>query len=105
MDAAPVISMDSLRDLGYSVELAFTLDDCDVYSVSGHGVLTYVRSDDPEAAAALADVPGQLADNAAPLAPAAGPSVPEKVLAALEGLDPSTATVADVINAVKSALA
>lgn len=51
-------NIESLRDLGYDVNVAFGEGDPDVptvYSVSGYGILTYVHDDDSETIDAFLD--------------------------------------------------
>lgn len=49
------MSVDQLRDLGYEVEISFEGEDFTTYHVAGFGLATYVRADDEETLAALAD--------------------------------------------------
>lgn len=49
-------SIEDIKALGYDVEIEMELDDdLTVYRVTGHGLNTQVRSDDPEAIDSLAD--------------------------------------------------
>ena len=100
-------TIQNLTALGYSTGVAFTTDKgVQIWSVEGFGVATYVPENDAAQIDSLAD-PARISafDNPAPdPAVQATPSAADAVLGALAGLDPTTASVADVVNAVKAAL-
>lgn len=85
--------------LGYLVPLAAE----GVRYVSGFGIATYVKEDDQAQIDSLADPvlhAQRIAPPPEPTFTTAGPTPMEAVAA----LDPKTATIADVIDALKSAL-
>lgn len=102
-----------LEKLGYTVALAQPPTEeraVAVYSVSGFGITNlYVVDGDQATIASLADPTGHAErvnqfENGPPPVPAPPPSAADTVLGAIDNLDPATASVADVVNAVKTAL-
>ena len=108
-------AVEKLRELGYEVEeigAAGRREDdsrVDLLHVAGHGVEVWVTADDAETLASLTDAEAhservRQEEEGPPAPPEPEPTPDERVLEALNALDPATATVADVLAAVKTAL-
>ena len=106
---------DRLRELGYEVEEVGETarreneSPVELLRVAGHGVQVWVTSDDTDALASLTDPEAHAErvrqeEEGPPAPPEPEPTPDERVLEALNALDPATATVADVLAAVKTAL-